>query len=832
MSNTNTNRDILMTVDVKTSKVSGGRFSFYITDKNTSNFFVRLVMSMSTNALISNYVTLEKASNYRLELFIIKPDNRLLQIDAELMDEQNALFQFNLTEDCKDMLGKYTCEFWVHSTVNDEDEVITTNSFTYTIKPSISNDLDDIIECDKDYPLLLELITNVTELEEEAKVINENTKLIQQGTQILQEDTRRLQEDTRRLQEAYDNLIDEGVEKYVENFVPKYVEEYVETEIGEELEAINNNISNIINENIVVINKDLDDMSYKIDDIEDKIVDVETEIVKINTKNHKQDMNIKCLFSHTSYSVDAEIVGNDTKLINSKAGTGYINRIEGDTKVNVCNQKYPIPLTMSYTVETGNHVALQGGYDGKAKPYVYGNTLWIDNDTQELIYEFDSERNLRLQSSFEDGYDEESGKYKVDYVSTGKNLFNRLSILEGYEITNVVTGEIALNAELYVSDFIPVEPNKKYISSGKTKGKAYLCYDRNKNFIKGESNFLGTFTIPSECFYIKANGLLSDLETFQLEEGGTATSYEPYKEYTKTLYLNSPLLEGDSIEVSGNDIVHVHRYGKVVLDGSEAIESHATIDKTKMRWRLYRDSTVKNLDNSSLIPLFCDKYAATSASKTWNNEDGICQNTSGNIIFLYLEKYSDGSDESLASLRAELQASPATIVYELASPTYEVISTNDDLYVDSYVNGHLDFDSAVPVDKVEFKCFSTNLTYLKPNTEYIIQFEADNDGIISDIWLGGDFKHNIAVTKGINRIQGTTVASVDDYLNIKGMGANISNIVVTEKLDYDFDYFEGLSSAFESEYDEELGKYKVEYKVYKASFGIQDFEFGKGGRLQ
>ena len=56
----------------------------------------------------------------------------------------------------------------------------------------------------------------------------------------------------------------------------------------------------------------------------------------------------------------------------------------------------------------------------------------------------------------------------------------------------------------------------------------------------------------------------------QIEEGTTITEYEQYKGYTKTLYLNSPLLEGDSIEVSGNDIVHVHRYKEVVLDGSEA----------------------------------------------------------------------------------------------------------------------------------------------------------------------------------------------------------------------------------------------------------------------
>ena len=43
--------------------------------------------------------------------------------------------------------------------------------------------------------------------------------------------------------------------------------------------------------------------------------------------------------------------------------------------VNVCDQEEPIAITKSYTVETGNHISLQGDYDGKCRPVVYGNTL-------------------------------------------------------------------------------------------------------------------------------------------------------------------------------------------------------------------------------------------------------------------------------------------------------------------------------------------------------------------------------------------------------------------------------------------------------------------------
>ena len=50
--------------------------------------------------------------------------------------------------------------------------------------------------------------------------------------------------------------------------------------------------------------------------------------------------------------------------------------IEGRTMVNVCDQKDPVAITKSYTVEnSGNHIALQGEYDGSCRPVIQGNTM-------------------------------------------------------------------------------------------------------------------------------------------------------------------------------------------------------------------------------------------------------------------------------------------------------------------------------------------------------------------------------------------------------------------------------------------------------------------------
>jgi hypothetical protein len=51
----------------------------------------------------------------------------------------------------------------------------------------------------------------------------------------------------------------------------------------------------------------------------------------------------------------------------------------------------------------------------------------------------------------------------------------------------------------------------------------------------------------------------------------TATDYvtfRDYKEDNRTLYLNSPLLEGDEIVNKDGKLYHYHKMGKVVFDGS------------------------------------------------------------------------------------------------------------------------------------------------------------------------------------------------------------------------------------------------------------------------
>ena len=400
------------------------------------------------------------------------------------------------------------------------------------------------------------------------------------------------------------------------------------------------------------------------------------------------------------------------------------------------------------------------------------------------------------------------GKYKVDYKVTGKNKCNGHKLYPKY--INTDSGKI-VDGTGNVVDFIRVKPNTKYITSikGESRATNVYYYDINKEYIGKDPKVLPIFTTPSNCYYTRHfYGVNGEEEVIQLEEGTTATTYEPYKESIKTLYLNSPLLEGDTIEQSGNNIIHNHRYGSVVFDGSEDenwIYDNVNLDAKNNFSAYYPNGNIGTQIVSSYASyitlsnsILCDKfYEIMYDYGTGSRGDMSGIATINTRILLSIPK-SKLSTQDLVGFQQYLQQNPITVVYKLKIPTQEIISTNDNLLLDSYTNGHLDVDTVVPIDKVEFRHKGFENKYLNPNVDYIVQFEADNVGKIDYIILGGEHKLNINVTKGINKILCTS-GEIENWLDIVGIGFNMSKVVVTPKVDNDFGYFKGMKSVGECE---------------------------------
>ena len=401
------------------------------------------------------------------------------------------------------------------------------------------------------------------------------------------------------------------------------------------------------------------------------------------------------------------------------------------------------------------------------------------------------------------------GKYKVDYKVTGKNKchiidsnYNKNSNGLTWTIKNnqvqvdgASTGVSSLGINICYPNFIN---GKTYVTSTSNNNVTfYISYIDNgirKYCGGGQKTYTHNSNYTDIMCYLQVNNsditFNNEIINIQLEEGTTATTYEPYKEQVKTLYLNSPLLEGDTIEQSGNNIIHNHRYKEVVLDGSddENWSGNGDIEKTYYK---YIHNNFTNAKANALTST-CDKLPTISKNEL---KTGIIDNTSTGKIQI-------GCNVStLTDFRQYLQQNPITVVYQLAQPTQEIISTNDNLLLDSYTNGHLDVDTVVPIDKVEFKNVGNYLKYLYPSTDYTIQFESDNVGKIDYIYMTNKtVAENINVIKGINKINITTNTSfTSNWFTIIGIGFNASKIVVTPKVDNDFGYFKGMKSVGECE---------------------------------
>ena len=133
----NTNRDYTIIYDVTNSSLILNRpLVFYITAKNTSNIFVRLVTRIIVGDGIDQYTDIENATNYILTMRVIKPNDEIKSVQAT-QHEPESLFQFDLTEDFKDIPGKYICELIISTIVNGRQELITSDAFNYEVKRSI-----------------------------------------------------------------------------------------------------------------------------------------------------------------------------------------------------------------------------------------------------------------------------------------------------------------------------------------------------------------------------------------------------------------------------------------------------------------------------------------------------------------------------------------------------------------------------------------------------------------------------------------------------------------------------------------------------------------------
>ena len=113
-------------------------------------------------------------------------------------------------------------------------------------------------------------------------------------------------------------------------------------------------------------------------------------------------------------------------------------------------------------------------------------------------------------------------------VSLGKNLFNKLTVKDGYYID--ASGNLKTNSTLSLSHYIKVNPNTSYyIQNTNTGGASNVWFDKEFNAIE-EAAKSGVTTSPSNAAYIRLSISTAVIDNAMFFEGGTATPYESYTE--------------------------------------------------------------------------------------------------------------------------------------------------------------------------------------------------------------------------------------------------------------------------------------------------------------
>ena len=369
-------------------------------------------------------------------------------------------------------------------------------------------------------------------------------------------------------------------------------------------------------------------------------------------------------------------------------------------------ESFTVDETIEY--EFKNIMLLEGDYTNKPIPSEYFEGMQSSFEeckvTQEMV------------DSGEESV-ENLGNYKVEVKVRGKNLFD----FDTYTMENVLNSNVTVDSidkaitmqrtntgkYEYVEFDVNLQANTPYVLSynidtlvnnSKPLRRFEFVYSdgTTKTILQGNTSFekineQKRIKKIRVCMEVIGSDKVI-LSKIQIEEGTQATPYEPYFERTQTVYLNSPLLKGDEIVCKEDGLYHYHKMGKVVLDGSDdekwGMPNSQPDNTSRFYWLNIAPGGVNGANT------ICDKLPTKSGAMA----DMLGIWVDANII-LNVPKTVTTIDEC----KLLLSSNPVTVVYELAEPYYEVISS-DKLLLEIPNSATLSVESVIP-------CTSISATY-------------------------------------------------------------------------------------------------------------------------
>lgn len=233
--------------------------------------------------------------------------------------------------------------------------------------------------------------------------------------------------------------------------------------------------------------------------------------------------------------IDSSIVLDDN--------VAEIATIKGQTYVNAVQEESASEYVAIGEELSGQSITTTGKPEGIIKgASLEGMTKYHDIDNDVILDEFDETKNLELISV-----------KSPNLLATGKNLFDGELELGGLGTTNGLP--ITTQDDRWrTKNYIKVKPSTTYVAYNNYSSTIGIReFDDNYNFISWSSlPSSNRFTTSNNTKYLKFVVINTNNDNLlQIEEGSTATSYEPYKGITIEQSIDSIPLTSNMFEQNG-----------------------------------------------------------------------------------------------------------------------------------------------------------------------------------------------------------------------------------------------------------------------------------------
>lgn len=378
--------------------------------------------------------------------------------------------------------------------------------------------------------------------------------------------------------------------------------------------------------------------------------------------------------SNTTYTLIADIKEinfsqDDWRILMVGEGDGYGKKNsypQNPTESGLYKATFKTPNAPIITVQMFTKPSSNGKY-AKINSMMVLEGDWIDKKTPEYLEGIKSFGEL----------EQSEGKYKINILSHGKNLFNKEKMKLGYYI-NDTGSEVSDDGLGYYDDFISCKKDDIFYIDICGCNRIYL-YDKNKKLIKRELyNNKTKYIISANAHYFNFQVIkktYSENYNNQITFGDNVTLYQPYKQDKKELLLKSPLHEGDYLCENNGQVKIIRDMLQNTFNGSD-----------NEKWTLYNGSETNprafwiELEPkfTNTLQLICDRFPLIRSKEI----DGVWQFDSKGMKMAISDNNSKYS--TVEDFKKNLKVNPITICYKSPEKIVEILDSYIDIDLNTY----------------------------------------------------------------------------------------------------------------------------------------------------